>query len=104
MAQTINYPNTNDPMIHIQDDGSIYLYAADGTKRVSFEGHITRFYNTAENEVLNVTADTSGDAQVIVGTSGVQISVSQGNEEINITAPTINLNGAVNVNGSLNTN
>lgn len=58
--------------ITIQDDGSIYLYADNdnNTRTLSLESHITRLWDIAGNEVVNITSDETNSIQIILGKQG----------------------------------
>lgn len=100
----INYPNSDQPMVITQQDGSVYHYDISGKKILSVENHVVRFFNSNDQEVFNVTSDTENGTLILLGKEGKRIVIDEVNGEINITAPTITLNGDVNINGTFNTN
>lgn len=92
MGQTIFYPGTQTPQLVIQDDGSIYHYAPDGKKTVAFEQYRTAFYNTDEELIGEIQADTNNSLQITFGTSAAKVYISQQDGTVEIT-------GALKING-----
>lgn len=90
--QTITYPNSEDIMIEIQDDGSIYHYNQKGKKTTKIEQNRTVLLDADENVLFEVQGGEAGASQIILGYGSTKISINEQEGEINITG-TLIVNG-----------